>query len=110
MFVIFPTPRWVAISSLVVVDCTADGVSPPNITWQLGFEPLNETENVMVLDNGTLVIVEATVNDTGFYTCQASNEAGFNQVNIQIDVGVELFVGSGDGEIGNKVLLYVVRS
>ena len=40
----------------------------------------------MVLDNGTLVIEDAGFEDSGLYTCRASNSAGVNQIVITIDV------------------------
>ena len=89
--------------SLVEVECSADGVPPPSISWLVDSEPLVETESLFVDGNGTLVVVEATENNTGVvYTCRASNEAGVNQVSVGIDLTEEgrrlLPPGTGEGE------------
>ncbi len=44
------------------------------------------SDQLRVLDNGTLVITDAQLNDSAMYVCRASNEAGVNQIIVTVDV------------------------
>ncbi len=44
------------------------------------------SDQLHVLDNGTLVITDAQLNDSAMYVCRASNETGVNQIIITVDV------------------------
>lgn len=48
----------------------------------------NIIDPVVVCSNGSLLIEEVDLEDTGFYTCVWTNEAGVSQVSILVDVGV----------------------
>lgn len=89
-FTVFPRPAWVTNGSSVSLDCEAGGFPPPTISWLKDFTPLNLTDSAaVVLMNGTLFISMANQEDTGFYTCQANNGVGVNQVSVGVDVFIE---------------------
>nr|XP_003218280.2 PREDICTED: immunoglobulin superfamily member 10 isoform X1 [Anolis carolinensis] len=66
--------------------CLAGGSPKPNIIWTvpsgyvLDHPQINE--KYMLLENGTLFIREATINDRGSYTCKAQNYVGDSTVAV----------------------------
>ncbi|XP_066565632.1 immunoglobulin superfamily member 10 [Amia ocellicauda] len=68
--------------------CLADGSPRPKITWTVpgGHMLLRPQINgkFMLLDNGTLVIREASLHDRGNYICAAKNDAGEATVTIPV--------------------------
>ena len=65
---------YVPVSESKSIDCTATGIPQPEIEWKL---PCGEhNEKTTVLANGTLVITDATVWDSGIYECVAFSVFG----------------------------------
>ncbi|XP_021050559.1 hemicentin-2 [Mus pahari] len=58
--------------------CPARGTPKPRITWRRGpsSEPLNGRPDVVVLDEGSLLLSSVSLADSGEYECQATNEVG----------------------------------
>ena len=70
-----------------VVECMADGSPQPSITWLKDDRPLVTTErHFFTAENQLLVIVEATPDDSGVYTCRMSNPLGVQADSMTLDV------------------------
>ncbi|KAL1022832.1 hypothetical protein UPYG_G00032950 [Umbra pygmaea] len=73
----------------VILQCQADGVPRPAVTWLKDGRPITSQHGVQVLNEGWLLqIKEAKVSDTGRYTCVAVNAAG--QADSKHDVSVHV--------------------
>ncbi|XP_050758544.1 immunoglobulin superfamily member 10 [Gymnogyps californianus] len=68
--------------------CLSDGSPKPNTAWTLpGGHVLDRPQinrKHILLENGTLVIREATIHDRGNYVCKAHNDAGESSVSIPV--------------------------
>ncbi|XP_022235304.1 Down syndrome cell adhesion molecule-like protein Dscam2, partial [Limulus polyphemus] len=65
------------------INCRSEGFPPPRVTWlkavgdSLGnYQPVVSNSRVHVMENGSLVVLEAQKEDEGYYLCQASNGVG----------------------------------
>ena len=59
--------------------CLVDGSPPPEVTWLMNGEEVDTMENdsrVEVIQSRVLVVSNVTANDSGVYTCHASNSEG----------------------------------
>ena len=82
-FTFTPSDLSATIGSTLFLSCQAHGSPTPQITWMFNGHPLllfGSGDNVVVHDNGTLVITELTRSDLGSYTCTALNALGQAQV------------------------------
>jgi len=72
----------------VSIPCVANGNPVPDVVWQkAGFTgSLNNQDGFQVADNGTLTILRPTATHNGMYRCSASNPAGNDYVDLQLDV------------------------
>ncbi len=71
----------------ITLQCEADGVPRPAISWMKDGRPLSAGSMVQILNEGRLLrIQDAQVADTGRYTCIAVNVAG--QADRKYDVNV----------------------
>ncbi|XP_069649070.1 immunoglobulin superfamily member 10 isoform X2 [Haliaeetus albicilla] len=68
--------------------CLSDGSPKPNIAWTLpGGYVLDRPQinwKYILLENGTLVIREATIHDRGNYVCKAHNNAGDSSITVPV--------------------------
>ncbi|XP_032630203.1 immunoglobulin superfamily member 10 [Chelonoidis abingdonii] len=68
--------------------CLADGSPKPNIIWTVPSGYMLDrpqiTEKYILLENGTLVIREATIHDRGNYLCKAQNNAGESSITVPV--------------------------
>ncbi|KAM7293264.1 Down syndrome cell adhesion molecule-like protein Dscam2 [Ixodes scapularis] len=78
-----PTNGNVVVGETVVLDCAADGFPVPRIAWKRAegneprnFERLTTSYRVQMLSNGSLVVQDAEISDSGFYLCEAHNGIG----------------------------------
>ncbi|KAK3592726.1 hypothetical protein CHS0354_007728 [Potamilus streckersoni] len=72
----------------VYLPCDATGIPEPRIIWQKGTSLITGSEDIDVLENGTLFLKKTTTKDEGYFVCMAQNNAGtdFGQFNLQIQV------------------------
>ncbi|XP_036351171.2 hemicentin-1 [Ochotona princeps] len=83
-----------------VLECSADGVPIPRITWRKdgALLPGNQAR-YSVLENGFLRIQSAQVADTGRYLCMANNAAGTDRRRIDMQVHVPPSIAVGPANI-----------
>ena len=67
----------------VTVKCVAGGLPTPSMTWVKDNKKIPKGGRV-THKSGTLSILKGQQNDTGLYTCFASNQAGDNSVTSNI--------------------------
>lgn len=71
----------------VTLQCAAEGVPRPAVTWLKDGRPITGQHGAKVLNEGRLLqIKDAKVSDTGRYTCIAVNVAG--QADSKHDISV----------------------
>ncbi|KAM8881731.1 vascular endothelial growth factor receptor 1 isoform 1-T1 [Synchiropus picturatus] len=67
----------VNVSSSVTLSCPANGVPPPTIIWYKNDNALLQGSGIVISEeDGSLHIGRVTVEDQGWYTCEAINERG----------------------------------
>ncbi|XP_028823701.1 hemicentin-1 isoform X1 [Denticeps clupeoides] len=73
----------------VTLDCEADGVPRPAVTWLKDGRPLTPSGRTRVWNDGRLLqVADARVADTGRYTCVAANVAGHADSKYDLSVHV----------------------
>ena len=73
-------------SDLFELTCAAAGVPAPIITWERNGRPIVD-DRVLFDDEGSKVVVaQADLEDSGSWTCVATNSAGSDRVAYQVDV------------------------
>ncbi|XP_035219308.1 Down syndrome cell adhesion molecule-like protein Dscam2 isoform X2 [Stegodyphus dumicola] len=92
-----PSDKSVVMGQPVVFDCQANGYPDPVIRWKRStegsksqFQVIISNENVQILENGSLIIKEASKDDNGDYMCQATNDVGSGLskvVHLKVHVG-----------------------
>uniref|UniRef100_A0A8B9JKN2 Cell adhesion molecule-related/down-regulated by oncogenes n=1 Tax=Astyanax mexicanus TaxID=7994 RepID=A0A8B9JKN2_ASTMX len=89
--------RLVAVGGVVELECIAEGVPPPTLSWLKDGRPV-EDSSAVVLQNGQLLrINNIQVEDSGLYTCLASSPAGEDGRNHWVRVQLPpTLLGSGD--------------
>lgn len=71
----------------VTLQCAAEGVPRPAVTWLKDGRPVTGQQGAKILNEGRLLqIKDAKVSDTGRYTCIAVNVAG--QADSKHDISV----------------------
>ncbi|XP_062920094.1 hemicentin-1 isoform X2 [Mobula hypostoma] len=80
--------EFVAIEqSQIIIPCSADGVPEPALTWQKDGKILqNKLGKYKLLPSGELLVENAVPDDTGSYTCMATNMAGRDTKTITLNV------------------------
>ncbi|XP_060069782.1 hemicentin-1-like [Ylistrum balloti] len=66
----------VSIAEKVMLTCSVGGDPQPEILWTKNGRPVLYSDRIVVLNNGSLVIYDATSSDAGEYKCVATNYAG----------------------------------
>uniref|UniRef100_A0A8C5HJB4 Neural cell adhesion molecule L1.1-like n=1 Tax=Gouania willdenowi TaxID=441366 RepID=A0A8C5HJB4_GOUWI len=92
-------PYWVkepqnlqyAPGETVRLDCPADGIPTPTVSWSINGEPLSEVDEEprRTVSNQVLILQDVRFSDTAVYQCQASNVHGSALANVFLFV-VEL--------------------
>ncbi|XP_021098568.1 hemicentin-1 [Heterocephalus glaber] len=79
----------VLLSQPVDLLCQSDAVPPPTLTWLKDGHPLLKKPGLSVSENGSMLKIEDTqVQDTGRYTCEATNIAGKTEKNYNVNIWV----------------------
>ncbi|KAM5147900.1 hemicentin-1 [Mantella aurantiaca] len=67
------------------LECTADGVPLPRISWRKNGAILDENnERYTLVESGTLYFPSVNVTDSGLYSCLAANAAGSTQKQTEL--------------------------
>ena len=82
--IVRPQPESVLTGADIIIECIATGLPTPSVKWVR----LNKTDstNATVSNNGSLIINNSTLSDTGDYVCVATNIVGKNTAQIPIEV------------------------
>ncbi|KAI5612095.1 neural cell adhesion molecule L1.1 isoform X1 [Silurus asotus] len=74
----------------VRLDCHAEGIPTPHITWKINGVPISDTiaEERRTVKGGTLILSDVEKGDTAVYQCEASNKHGTASLNTYINVVV----------------------
>ncbi|XP_005733181.1 hemicentin-1 isoform X1 [Pundamilia nyererei] len=101
-----PTERSVILHKPVSLDCVSSGIPPPTITWLKNGRPVDATSEHLQLESAgrTLKITEARLEDSGKFTCLATNAAGEAQQHIRVSVHEPPSIPSS-GETINQTIL-----
>uniref|UniRef100_A0A8C6QPP1 Hemicentin-1 n=1 Tax=Nannospalax galili TaxID=1026970 RepID=A0A8C6QPP1_NANGA len=79
----------ILISQAVELLCQSDAVPPPTLTWLKDGRPLLKKPGLSISENGSVLKIEdAHVQDTGRYTCEATNVAGKTEKNYNVNIWV----------------------
>uniref|UniRef100_H3C2B2 Myopalladin n=1 Tax=Tetraodon nigroviridis TaxID=99883 RepID=H3C2B2_TETNG len=81
--------REIAEGSKVQLDCIVRGLPPPEVRWFCEGKELENSPDIQILNNGelhSLIISEAFEEDTGRYSCFASNVCGTDSTSAEIYV------------------------
>ncbi|XP_066528484.1 neural cell adhesion molecule L1-like [Hoplias malabaricus] len=83
-----PQSHRYAPGETVRLDCQAEGIPTPNITWRINGVPIQETneEPRRRVSRGTLILNDVRYDDTAVYQCEASNQHGTSLINIYIHI------------------------
>ncbi|KAM3872144.1 neural cell adhesion molecule L1.1-like [Diretmus argenteus] len=89
-------PYWVkepqnlmyAPGETVRLDCQADGIPAPIITWSINGQPIAEVDEELrrSVSGGVLILKDAKFSDTAVYQCEATNKHGQILINVFIYV------------------------
>ncbi|XP_047443825.1 hemicentin-1 isoform X2 [Mugil cephalus] len=101
-----PAERSVVLQKSISLECISSGIPPPSITWLKDGRPVDTTKEHLKLESvgRTLTITEARLEDSGKYTCLATNAAGEAQQNIRLSVHEPPSIPNS-GEIINETIL-----
>uniref|UniRef100_A0A8C6YIL3 Hemicentin 1 n=1 Tax=Nothoprocta perdicaria TaxID=30464 RepID=A0A8C6YIL3_NOTPE len=80
--------RAIVIYKPVTLQCIANGIPSPSITWLKDGQPVNTARgNIRLESSGrVLQVVKALLEDAGRYTCVATNAAGEAQQHVRLHV------------------------
>ncbi|XP_066909298.1 inactive tyrosine-protein kinase 7 isoform X1 [Halyomorpha halys] len=87
-FTVLPqNPTYVSESSIVIMDCMAEGDPKPAIHWDKNsdMESFDKTR-FTVLENGSLLITDVLISDEGKYGCTAGNSGGLKRYEVSLIV------------------------
>ncbi|XP_043092354.1 neural cell adhesion molecule L1.1 isoform X2 [Puntigrus tetrazona] len=86
-----PEDHLYAPGEMVKLDCQAEGIPTPNISWSINGVPIAGTDSDprRHVSSGTLILTNVQYSDTAVYQCEAANKHGNILVNTHVHV-VEL--------------------
>ncbi|XP_038571298.1 hemicentin-1 isoform X2 [Micropterus salmoides] len=98
--------RSVVVHKPVSLECISSGIPPPSITWLKDGRPVDTTHGHLKLESAgrMLKVTEARLEDSGRYTCLATNAAGEAQQHIRLSVHEPPSIPYS-GEIINQTIL-----
>ncbi|XP_076126836.1 hemicentin-1 [Alosa pseudoharengus] len=92
-----PEEMLVAVDSVLELECVAEGLPPPSLSWLKDGQPLGERSDLIQRGGQLLRINKVQVEDAGLYTCLASSPAGEDGRNHWVRVQVPpTLLGSDD--------------
>ncbi|XP_065505206.1 hemicentin-1 isoform X3 [Caloenas nicobarica] len=95
-----PQTAVVRINASAVVECAAEGVPTPRVTWRKdGAVFTGNNTRYSMAEDGSLHIHSAHVTDTGRYVCMATNAAGTERRQIDLQVLVPPAIAPGQTNI-----------
>ncbi|NXL77816.1 HMCN1 protein, partial [Leptocoma aspasia] len=95
-----PQTTVVHINTSALLECAAEGVPAPRITWRKdGVVFTGNNSRYSVLEDGSLHIPWAQVADTGRYVCMATNAAGSERQRVDLHVLVPPTIAPGQTNI-----------
>ncbi|XP_017573536.2 hemicentin-1 isoform X3 [Pygocentrus nattereri] len=87
----------VLIGQSVELRCQSDAIPPPTLSWRKDGRPLYRKPGMTVSEDGSVLqIVSAQLQDTGRYTCEATNIAGKMEKNYNLNVWVPPSIRGSD--------------
>ncbi|XP_068599564.1 hemicentin-1 [Brachionichthys hirsutus] len=101
-----PAERSVVLHKSTTLECISSGIPPPSLTWLKDGRPVDATQGHTKLESAgrLLKIKAARLEDSGRYTCLATNAAGEAQKHIQLSVHEPPSIPYS-GEIINQTIL-----
>lgn len=84
-----PVSQLYAPGETVRLDCQADGIPSPAISWTINGIPLSETDKDprrRLTASGSLILEDVNFGDTAIYQCQATNKHGAILTNTNVYV------------------------
>ena len=60
----------------LTLECLAEGSPQPSVSWTKNGEPLESKDRVSISNDGTMIIENTRVADTGRYMCSAKSPIG----------------------------------
>ncbi|XP_064928861.1 hemicentin-1 isoform X2 [Columba livia] len=77
--------------------CQSNAIPPPLLTWLKDGRPLLKKPGLAISENGSVLQIEgAQVQDTGRYTCEATNLAGKTEKNYNVNIWVSPSIYGSD--------------
>lgn len=72
----------------VRLDCQAEGIPTPNITWSINGEVISDVDREprRSITDGVLILRDVVLSDTAVYQCEAANDHGVIILNTQLHV------------------------
>ncbi|XP_073667498.1 hemicentin-1 isoform X2 [Paramisgurnus dabryanus] len=92
----------IKVNNTLTLECEAQAVPTPNLVWYKDGQILKADGRITVTANGRIAQIKHTqVSDTGRYTCLATNIAGEDEKDFDVNIQVPpSFRGSGDSGSG----------
>ncbi|KAB5546132.1 hypothetical protein PHYPO_G00068610 [Pangasianodon hypophthalmus] len=83
-----PVSELYAPGETVRLECQADGIPTPQVTWSINGFPLSDTDQDVrqTVKGGTLILRDVELSDTAVYQCKASNKHGTILINTYVFV------------------------
>ncbi|KAM4610702.1 neural cell adhesion molecule L1.2 isoform 2-T2 [Polymixia lowei] len=84
-----PVSQLYAPGETVRLDCQADGIPSPTISWSINGSPLSATDpdpRRTLTASGSLILMDVGFGDTAIYQCRASNKHGTILANTNVYV------------------------
>ncbi|KAM5295479.1 hemicentin-1 isoform 1-T1 [Glossophaga mutica] len=79
----------IKVNTTLTLECEAYAIPSASLSWYKDGQPLKSDDHVNIAANGhTLQIKEAQISDTGRYTCVASNIAGEDELDFDVNIQV----------------------
>lgn len=70
----------------ISLTCAVKGIPKPDVNWTKDDQSLSLVERLVASSDGTLLIRDSSVNDTGNYTCTAESRSGQDDATSSVTV------------------------